>query len=46
MPTIHKNCKENEFTALFGIQMESHYDRSHSFSKNTIIFKVFFTYKY
>ena len=26
--------------------MESYYDRSHSFSKNNIVFKVFFTYKY
>ena len=26
--------------------MESYYDRSHSFNNNTIIFMVFFTYKY
>ena len=26
--------------------MESYYDRSHSFNKNTITFMVFFTYKY
>ena len=26
--------------------MESHYDRDNSFNKNTIIFMVFFTYKY
>ena len=26
--------------------MESYYDRNHSFNKNTIIFMVFFTYKY
>ena len=32
--------------ALSGISMESYYDRSHSFNKNTIIFMIFFTYKY
>ena len=26
--------------------MESYYDRSHSFNKNSIIFMGFFTYKY
>ena len=26
--------------------MQSYYDKSHSFNKNTIIFMVFFTYKY
>ena len=26
--------------------MQSYYDRSHSFNKNTIIVMVFFTYKY
>ena len=26
--------------------MELYFDRSHSFNKNTIIFMIFFTYKY
>ena len=28
------------------LALETYYDRSHSFNKNTIIFMVFFTYKY
>ena len=34
--------------ALSGIWMESYYDKSHSFNKNTrtVILMVFFTYKY
>ena len=38
MPAVHKNCKKK--------MNLSYYDRSHGFSKNTVIFMVFFTYKY
>ena len=45
-PRFIKTVKKMNFLALSGIAMESYYDRSHSFNKNTIIFMVFFTYKY
>ena len=33
MPTLHKNCKENEFTGLIRHLDGSYYDRSPSFKK-------------
>ena len=41
-----KTVKKMNLLALSGISMDSYYDRSHSFNKNTIIFMIFFTYKY
>ena len=35
----------NIMMALSGIYMESYYDRSRSFNKNTITFMVSFTYE-
>ena len=45
-PRFIKTVKKMNLLALSGIKMESYYDRSHNFNKNTIIFIVFFTYKY
>ena len=45
-PCFIKTVKKMNLLALSGIWMESFYDRSHSFNKNTIIFMIFFTYKY